>query len=62
LGKQSLEISVYVTCDESRVKTGNALTLVITDETERKKCVTDISKALSGNVLQLVNGDYLIIV
>lgn len=62
MSKESLEISVYVTSDGSRVKTGNALTLVIEDELERKRCVSDIAKALRGNVLQLVNGDYLIIV
>ncbi|WMJ84741.1 capping complex subunit for YIEGIA [Oscillospiraceae bacterium LTW-04] len=62
MGKQSPEIAVYITTNRDRVITGNALTLVIPDENERKKSVTDISKALRGNVLQLQNGDYLIIV
>lgn len=50
--------SVCITSDGNRVKTGNPLTLVIEDENERKNCVV---KALRGNVLQLKNGDYLII-
>lgn len=62
MSKQSPEIAVYITTDGDRVKTGNPLTLVIADENERKKSVTDIAKALRGNVLQLQNGDYLIIV
>lgn len=54
-------ILAYVTPNENRVKTGNALTLFIPDENERKTCVTDISKALNANVMQLKNGDYMII-
>lgn len=61
MGKNTPEIIAYITSDENRVKTGNPLTLVILDENERKSCVTDISKAIKGNVLQLKNGDYLII-
>ncbi len=60
MGK-SPEILVYITNNENIVQTGNPLTLLIADETMRKSCVTDISKALRANVLQLKNGDYLII-
>lgn len=62
MSKQSPEVAVYITANGDRVKTGNPLTLVIAAENERKKSVTDIAKALRGNVLQLQNGDYLIIV
>lgn len=55
------EILVYITAHENRVITGNALTLIITDEKEQKDCVRDLGIALRGNVLQLKNGDYLII-
>lgn len=55
------EIIAYITSDEKRVITGNPLTLVIADENERKSCVLDISRAMKGNVLQLKNGDYIII-
>ena len=61
MGKSSPEILAYITSDENRVKTGNPLTLIIQDENERKRCVTDICRALRGNVLQLKNGDYMII-
>ena len=61
MARNTPEILAYITSDENRVKTGNPLTLVIADENERKNCVTDISRALKGNVLQLKNGDYLII-
>jgi hypothetical protein len=62
MGKSSPEIVAYITNDKNRVITGNPLTLVIQAEDERKSCVTDIAKALRGDVLQLKNGDYLIIV
>lgn len=61
MAKNAPEIVAYITGDENRVKTRNPLTLVIPDENERKVCVTDISRALKSNVLQLKNGDYLII-
>lgn len=61
MAKNTPEILAYITSDGSRVKTGKALTLVISDENERKSCVKDIGIALRGNVLQLKNGDYLII-
>lgn len=61
MGKNSTEILAYITGNEHIVKTGNPLTLVIIDENERKACVKDISQALRANVLQLKNGDYVII-
>lgn len=61
MAKNTPEILAYITSNENRVKIGNPLTLVIPDENERKVCVTDISRALKANVLQLKNGDYLII-
>lgn len=61
MSKSSPEILAYITSNEHIVKTGNPLTLVIMDETERKACVSDIAQALRGNVLLLKNGDYMII-
>lgn len=55
------EILVYITKNDKIVQTGNPLTLLIEDDAMQKSCVTDISKALRANVLQLKNGDYLII-
>ncbi len=61
MNKNTVEILAYITGDEKRVITGNPLTLFITDENERKTCVADLGKALKANVLQLKNGDYLLI-
>lgn len=61
MGKNSPEILAYITANEQIVKTGNPLTLIIADEAERKSCVKDLGKALRANVLQLKNGDYVII-
>lgn len=61
MNKNSPEILAYITSDKNRVKTGNPLTLVITDEDEKSACVSDLAKALKADVLQLKNGDYIII-
>jgi siroheme synthase len=61
MGRGSPEILAYITGNESRVKTGNALTLVIICESERKACVLDIARALKADVVQLKNGDYMLI-
>ncbi len=61
MGKNAPEILAYITSNEHIVKTGNPLTLVIMDEEERKACVSDIAQALNANVLQLKNGDFVII-
>lgn len=55
------EILAYITSDANRVKTGNALTLVIIDENEKKQYVSEMAKALRANVMQFKNGDYMII-
>ncbi len=59
--RRSPEIMAFITADENIVKTGNPLTLLITDEVLRKKVVADICKALRADAVQLTNGDYLII-
>lgn len=61
MSKSSPEILVYITNDEKRVLGGDPLTLYIPDETEKKNCITDLSHALKANVVQMRNGDYLII-
>jgi len=55
------EISVYITAERERVITGNPLTLYIEDLEERKGITVELSKALQANVLQLKNGDYVLI-
>ncbi len=59
--KEKPEIIVYVTDKKERVITGNPLSLWITDEDERKQIISDIARGLRANVIQLKNGDYIIV-
>jgi hypothetical protein len=58
MGKQIL---VYVTADDSRVLGGDPLTLLIKDAKEQQETVTALGRALHADVMQLKNGDYLVI-
>ncbi len=60
MGKSS-EILVYITADENRVLGGDPLTLLIRDLEEQKSTSLELSRALDANVVQLRNGDFLII-
>jgi siroheme synthase len=55
------EILVYITANKDRVISGDPLSLYLTDENERKTCVLDLARALRANVVQLNNGDYILI-
>ncbi len=59
--REKPEIIVYVTENRERVITGNPLSLHIADETERRQTVQEIGRALRANVIQLKNGDYMIV-
>lgn len=59
--KSSIEILAYITADEKRVLSGDPLTLLIKDGNEQKEMVTDLGRALRANVVQLKNGDYILI-
>jgi predicted transcriptional regulator len=56
-----IDILVYITSNKEKVIGGNPLTLVINDVEEQKSLVREISIALKANVVQLKNGDYIII-
>lgn len=58
---KSIEILVYITSDEKRVLSGDPLTLLIRDQEEQKKLSVDFARALRANVVQLSNGDYMVI-
>lgn len=60
MGK-SPEILAYITADENRVISGDPLTLLIKDPQQQKETVSDLGRALRANVVQLKNGDYLLI-
>lgn len=57
----SPQILVYITADEKRILGGDPLALFIPDETERKAYIDDMARALRADVVQLRNGDYLIL-
>lgn len=61
MGKSNPQILVYITADENRVLGGDPLTLLILDENERQDLIIDMSNALGADVVQLKNGDYMII-
>lgn len=56
-----IEILVYITAEEHKVIGGNPLALLIKDIEEQKSLVRDLSIALKAHVVQLKNGDYIII-
>lgn len=59
--KNNPQIFVYITADKERVLGGDPLTLYLPEENERKEIIVQISRALRADVVQLKNGDYLII-
>jgi siroheme synthase len=58
---KSIEILVYITSDDKRVLSGDPLTLLVADSEQQKKLSVDFARALRANVVQLSNGDYMII-
>lgn len=61
MGQSSPEILVYITDSRERILSGNPLTLYIPDAQEREICMNDLEKALRADVVQLNNGDHLLI-
>ncbi|KEZ86194.1 MULTISPECIES: capping complex subunit for YIEGIA [Clostridia] len=61
MGKSSPEILVYITDNKERIISGDPLTLFIPDLTERETCMIDLGKALRADVVQLKNGDHVLI-
>lgn len=60
MGK-NLQIIAYITADENRVLGGDPLTLLIKDVMEQKQTSVDIAKALRADIIQLKNGDYMLV-
>ncbi len=60
MGKNS-EILVYITADENRVLGGDPLTLLVRNLEEQKSLSLELSRALDATVVQLRNGDFLVI-
>ena len=61
MGKSNPEIMVYITDNKERIISGDPLTIYIPDSKEREICLTDLGKALRADVVQLKNGDHVLI-
>ncbi|MHB9945394.1 hypothetical protein CF095_08320 [Clostridium botulinum] len=59
--KDNPTILVYITDNKERIISGDPLTLFIPDGEERRACLKDLGIALRADVLQLKNGDHVII-
>ena len=57
----SKSIAVYITDNENRVISGDPLTLLVKDKDEQKQLTIDLGRALKADVVQLKNGDYVLI-
>ncbi|NLT14326.1 MAG: hypothetical protein GXY05_08285 [Clostridiales bacterium] len=58
MGKSILAL---ITADKERIVGGDPLTLLSVDDDERQDLALEFSRALKADVVQLKNGDYLII-
>lgn len=54
-------IIVYITADEKRVLGGDPLTLLVKDQNDQKELTVELGRALRADVIQLKNGDYLLV-
>ncbi|MCI2105789.1 MAG: hypothetical protein LKK00_03605 [Intestinimonas sp.] len=54
-------IVVYITADEKRVLGGDPLTLLVKDPDEQKQLTTDLGRALRADIVQMKNGDYILL-
>ncbi len=61
MGKSNPEILVYITDNKERIISGDPLTLYIPDLEERETCLIDLGKALRADVVQLKNGDHVLL-
>lgn len=57
----SNKIVVYITANEKRVLSGEPLALLVNDINEQKDLIFEFGKALKADVVQLKNGDYVLI-
>ncbi|TMU87179.1 hypothetical protein FGG79_03325 [Bacillus sp. BHET2] len=59
--KPSYQILAYLTSDRSRVINGGPLLLYSDNIEELKQMTVDIAKGMKADVVQMTNGDYLVI-
>lgn len=56
-----MEILLYVTDCPERVLSGNPLALYMPNDDERQKTLEILAETLEANVLQMKNGDHMLI-
>ncbi|MBE6011069.1 capping complex subunit for YIEGIA [Anaeropeptidivorans aminofermentans] len=61
MAKDKPEILVYITDNKERIISGDPLTLYIPNEEERRDILRDLGIALHADVVQLKNGDHVLI-
>ncbi|MEB3101733.1 capping complex subunit for YIEGIA [Ferviditalea candida] len=59
--KPAYEILAIITLKEKRVMGGKQLSLLAENEEEQKAMTQDIAKAMKADVVQMKNGDYLVV-
>jgi hypothetical protein len=59
--KPSYQILAYLTSDRDRVINGGPLLLYSDNLEDLKQMTVDIAKGLKADVVQMTNGDYLVI-
>lgn len=59
--KPPYQILAYLTSDRDRIISGGPLLLYSGDLEELKQMTVDIAKGLKADVVQMTNGDYLVI-
>lgn len=56
-----MHILLYITDNKERYLGGDPLTLFIEDQKERQELLFPLAKELKANVVELKNGDHLIV-
>ncbi len=59
--KNKPEIIAYITDNKERIISGDPLCLFVEDEADRQQLISDIARGLRANVIQLKNGDHIIV-
>ncbi|MGM9988050.1 MAG: capping complex subunit for YIEGIA [Bacillaceae bacterium] len=59
--RPTYEILAIVTMNKDGILGGSQLSLLAKDKDEQKTLAIDIAKAMKADVVQLANGDYLIL-
>lgn len=54
-------ILVYITSDKDRVIGGDPLTLLVQEKKDKKELAAELGRTLRTDVVQLRNGDYILI-